>query len=211
MSRTNFYLFKTFYTLCSVDTAAGILYHLRSVLNCPFRFNPDKDECSTFQVEESMGSDDLMKIFETRYKEIVEFDRHMGMELSVQSPGHVTYTMELKKQHLTAPDSAHGGVAAAMMDATLGIAAFSYAVTKGNMCATVEFKINYLKQGQPGRTLLATGRVKHAGKRLLVSEGDIVEKETGELVATGLGTFTQYPADRRENIQSVIGEGNAEA
>ncbi len=150
-----------------------------------------------------MENDELMNFFETYYKKIVEFDRYLGMDLSVKAPGNITYSLELKKQHLTAPDSAHGGVAAAMMDATLGVAALSYAVTKGNLCATVEFKINYLKQGLPGHTLISQGRVKHKGNRLIVAEGDIVEKETGQMVATGLGTFTQYPADRRDNIRAA--------
>lgn len=144
-----------------------------------------------------MDQTELMTLFEAHYKNLVQFDRHMGMDLVVNSPGDVTYTLELKKQHLTAPDSAHGGVAAAMMDATLGLAALSYAVTQQNLCATVEFKINYLKQARPGHTLIANGSVKNTGKRLIVSQGDIFEKETEQLVATGLGTFTQYPADRR--------------
>ncbi len=150
-----------------------------------------------------MEHKELMAIFENHYKELVQFDRYLGMDLTVQSAGHVSYSLELKTHHLTAPDSAHGGVAAAMMDATLGLAALSYAVTQNNLCATVEFKINYLKQARPGHTLVSQGRVKSKGKRLIVSQGDIVEKETGDLVATGLGTFTQYPADRRDSLQSI--------
>lgn len=147
-----------------------------------------------------MKKNDLMTLFETSYKELVQFDRYLGMDLCVESPGNVSYTLELREHHLTAPDSAHGGVAAAMMDATLGLAALSYAVTQDNLCATVEFKINYLKQARSGRTLISQGQVKSTGKRLIVSQADIKEKETGELLATGLGTFSQYPADRRENL-----------
>ena len=152
---------------------------------------------------------ELMATFKTYYKDLVQFDRHLGMDLDILAPGHVTYTLTLEKQHLTAPDSAHGGVAAAMMDAALGLAALSDAVTRNNLCATVEFKINYLKPGRPGRTLLATGRVKSRGKRLIVSEADIVETKTGALVATGLGTFTQYPADRRDSIKGLAGTDGA--
>lgn len=147
---------------------------------------------------------ELMKFFENHYKKMVQFDKHMGMELTVESPGNVSYVLEVKEQHLTAPDSAHGGVAAAMMDATLGVAALSYAVTNGNLCATVEFKINYLKPARPGTTLISKGKVKSTGKSLVVSQGDIIEKESGNLIATGLGTFTQYPSDKRENIQTAV-------
>ena len=44
------------------------------------------------------------------------------------------------------------------------------------------------------------GKVKHTGKRLVVSECDIREKESGDLVASGLGTFTQYPMEKRQDI-----------
>ncbi len=155
-----------------------------------------------------MGNAELMKFFEQQYKEMVQFDKHMGMELTVESPGNVSYALKVKEQHLTAPDSAHGGVAAAMMDATLGVAALSYAVTNGNLCATVEFKINYLRQARPGTTLVSQGKVKNIGKRLVVSQADIIEKETGDLIATGLGTFTQYPADKREHYLQAAAMGS---
>lgn len=147
---------------------------------------------------------DLMNFFEQHYRNTVAFDKHMGMTLNVEEPGRVSYVLEVKSQHLTAPSSAHGGVAAAMMDATLGVAALSLAVTKGNLCATVEFKINYIKQVVPGTVMVSSGRVKHVGNRLIVSEGEIVEQTSGELIATGLGTFTQYEVDKRNDIQPSV-------
>lgn len=148
----------------------------------------------------TMTEKDLIKLFEEKYKEAVQFDRHLGMTLSVEAPGRVSYTLEVKEFHLTAPESAHGGVTAAMMDASLGVAALSQAVSQGNLCATVEFKMNYLKQARPGMVLKSNARVKHIGNRLIVSEADITDKETGNLIATGLGTFTQYPMDKRDDI-----------
>ena len=131
---------------------------------------------------------------------MVAFDKFLGMEFSIQAPGKISYELEIKKHHLTAPDSAHGGVTAAMMDATMGLAALSLAVTRGNLCATVEFKINYLQQVRPGTILVSSGRVKHFGERIIVSRGDIFEKESGKLVSTGLGTFTQYPIEKRSDV-----------
>ena len=145
----------------------------------------------------------MMDYFERSYKEMVQFDRYLGMELTVEAPGEISYTLEIKPEHLTAPNSAHGGVVAAMMDATLGVAALSWAVTNGNLCATVEFKINYLKQTGPGSILISTGRIKHKGNRLIVSEGNISELDSGELVATGLGTFSQYPMGKRADLQQT--------
>lgn len=145
-------------------------------------------------------NDTSMRLFETHYKEMVQFDKFLGMDLTIHAPGDIAYELKIEPHHLTAPDSAHGGVAAAMMDATMGLAALSYAVTKGNLCATVEFKINYLRQIRPDTILVSSGKIKHIGERIIVSRGDIFEKDSGRPVATGLGTFTQYPIEKRSDV-----------
>lgn len=153
-----------------------------------------------------MSMKELMDLFEKSYSQSVTFDKHLGMALKVNDAGDVTYTLTVGENHLTAPDSAHGGVAAAMMDAALGVAALSYAVSQGNFCATVEFKMNYLRQVKPRDILVARGKVKHTGKRLVVSECNITEEKSGDLVASGLGTFTQYPMEKRSNVLLVTQE-----
>jgi len=148
-------------------------------------------------------TENIEKFFEDQYKKMVQFDKFLGMELTVVSPGNIHYLLPIKAHHATAPDSAHGGVCAAMMDATLGVAALSYAVTLGNLCATVEFKINYLAQVRPGETLISTGQISHTGSRLIVSEGKIMEQSSGEMKAVGLGTFSQYPIEKRSTAFNI--------
>lgn len=138
-----------------------------------------------------------MTDFETLYKDLVQFDRHLGMDLTVHAPGEVTYVLEIQKQHLTSPDASHGGVMSAMMDAVLGVAALSWAVSKGNLCSTVEFKINFLSPGRPGDTMQGNGKVDFTGSKIIVSSGDIVEKKSGRLVAKGMGTFSQFPMSKK--------------
>ena len=147
-----------------------------------------------------MSMKELMEMFEANYSQSVAFDKFLGMTLKVHDAGDVTYTLTVGPNHLTAPDSAHGGVAAGMMDAALGVAALSYSVAQGNFCATVEFKINYIRQVRPEDILVAHAKIKHTGKRLIVSECDITEQKTGHLVASGMGTFTQYPMEKRKHI-----------
>jgi len=139
----------------------------------------------------------IQKDFEKYYSELVQFDKHLGMEFTIRSPGDITYTLEIKKQHLTSPDAAHGGVIAAMMDATLGITALSWAVSKGKLCATVEFKINYLSPARPGDILEGTGDIDFTGSKLIVTSAKIIEKKSKRLIAKGIGTFSQYPISRK--------------
>lgn len=138
-----------------------------------------------------------MTDFETLYKNMVQFDRYLGMDLTVHAPGEVTYVLEIQKQHLTSPDASHGGVMSAMMDAVLGVAALSWAVSKGNLCSTVEFKINFLSPGHPGDVMQGDGKVDFTGSKIIVSSADIREKKSGRLVAKGMGTFSQFPMSKK--------------
>ena len=128
--------------------------------------------------------------FEVFYKEMVQFDSHLGMDLTVHAPGNITYMLKIETHHLASPDACHGGVIAAFMDSVLGVTALSWAVSKENSCATVEFKINYLTRVRPGDILEGTGGIDFTGSKLIVTTGKIIEKKTGRLVAKGLGTFS---------------------
>jgi len=146
---------------------------------------------------------DESKAFEKFYTELVQFDDYLGMKLKVHSPGDITYTLRVKKHHLTSPDACHGGVIAAMMDSVLGVTALSWAVSKGNLCSTVEFKINYLTPVKPDDLLEGTGEIDFTGSKLIVTNAKIIEKVTKRLVAKGMGTFSQYPISKKIGSQSI--------
>jgi uncharacterized protein (TIGR00369 family) len=145
------------------------------------------------------------KEFEGFYKEMVQFDRHLGMDLTVHAPGDIIYTLPVGKQHLTSPDACHGGVISAFMDAVIGVTVLSWAVSKGNSCSTVEFKINYLTPVKPGDILEGTGKIDFTGSRLIVANGRIIEKNSGRLVAKGMGTFSQYPLAKKLDSLKELG------
>ena len=133
------------------------------------------------------------------YTDVVQFDDHLGMVLTVHAPGDITYVLDICKHHLASPDACHGGVISGMMDAVLGITALSFAVSKGNLCATVEFKINYLSPAKLGDRLEGRGEIDFYGSKLIVTSGAIIEQKSGRLVAKGLGTFSQYPLSKKMN------------
>jgi len=135
--------------------------------------------------------------FEKIYTDVVQFDEHLGMVLTVQAPGDITYVLDIKNHHMASPEACHGGVISGMMDAVLGITALSFAVSKGNLCATVEFKINYLSPVKLGDRLEGQGEIDFYGSKLMVTSGVIIEQNSGRLVAKGLGTFSQYPLSKK--------------
>ncbi len=131
------------------------------------------------------------------YEKYNVFDKEFGLKVNIEAPGKVVYEMTIAPKHLSSPGVGHGASLAAMMDAILGTTALTKVYDKGSLVSTVEFKINYFKPIFLDDHLVATGEIEFEGKSLIVTSGKIVKKDTGELVAKGLGTFNIYPMEKR--------------
>lgn len=142
--------------------------------------------------------------FEALYKEVCHYDQHMGMDLTVYSPGKIIYHLRIDERHLSFPMACHGGVIAGMMDATLGVTALSWAVMEGKLCATVEFKTHFFSPVKPGDCLEGTGEIDFTGSSLIVTTARIVHTNTDQLVAKGMGTFTLYPATKKKELLKML-------
>lgn len=140
------------------------------------------------------------------YQKINHFGRFLKLELEYICPGEIKYQMRVEAMHLAQPNAAHGGAVAAMMDGVLGVAALSLAVESNQLVSTVEFKISYFRPVKPGYLLEGHGIVEFSGKRLISTSGRIIEKNSGELMCTGCGTFNQYPAEKlgSETLRNVL-------
>ncbi|WP_226163085.1 PaaI family thioesterase [Hymenobacter terricola] len=141
------------------------------------------------------------------YNHMNHYGRANGMALTVPTPGQAEYRMTVRDEHLSSPNTCHGGVLAGLMDAALGAAALSLAFTSLEFVSTVEFKMNYLHAVQLHDVLVAKGVVDHAGNTLVVSSCVIYRVVAGKedvAVARGLGTFNRYPANKRDFAQLVM-------
>jgi uncharacterized protein (TIGR00369 family) len=135
------------------------------------------------------------------------YGRTNGMALTVPVPGHAEYRMTVRDEHLSSPNTCHGGVLAGLMDAALGAAALTLAFTKLEFVSTVEFKMNYLHAVHLHDTLVARGEVDHAGNSLVVSSCVVYRVQEGQddvAVARGMGTFNRYPANKRDFAKLVM-------
>lgn len=146
-----------------------------------------------------------MEVFEQQYSNNIRFDRFLGMKLKVHEPGKITYTLEINENHLTVPDQVHGGVISAMMDAVLGVTALSLAVSNGNFCSTVEYKLNFFSTGKPGDILEGSAVVDFAGSRIICTSGTIIDLNSGRTIAKGMGTFQQYPISKKQDTLKNAG------
>ena len=142
------------------------------------------------------------------YNQMNHYGRTNGMTLTVPTPGQVEYRMVIRDEHLSSPNTCHGGVLAGLMDAALGAAALSLAFTKMELVSTVEFKMNYLHAVHLHDELVARGVVDHGGNSLVVSSCVVYRIKNGHddvAVARGLGTFNRYPASKRDFAQLLMG------
>ena len=68
------------------------------------------------------------------YNQMNHYGRANGMALTVPAPGQAEYRMTVRDEHLSSPNTCHGGVLAGLMDAALGAAALTLAFTTWNLC-----------------------------------------------------------------------------
>ena len=141
-----------------------------------------------------------IKEFAELFRRVCQFDRHLGMDLTVHGPGRISYRLEVTDRHLSMPGACHGGVLAAMMDGVLGLTALSKVFLEGKLCQTVEFKINYLAAVRPGVLLEGEGRIEFGGSRLLVTTAEIIDCAKARPVAKGMGTFSLYPLHKQPDL-----------
>ena len=90
----------------------------------------------------------------------------------------------------------HGGVHAVLLDTVMGYAGcFTGDANAQRFTVTLSLNVNFLAQSR-GKILFAEGWRIGGGRRIFFAEGQ-VKDDTGELVATGTGTF-RY---RSESVQ----------
>lgn len=141
------------------------------------------------------------------YQKTNQFGKYAGMELTRFEEDGIAYRLEVKKEHLATPTTAHGGVIAGYMDGVLGLAALYVSSENANLVSTVEFKINFLSPVRLGDVLIGEGEVISKGKRIIIAQGKIYKEGSGEMVAIATGTFNAYPYQKsgmtfadRENL-----------
>lgn len=114
----------------------------------------------------------------------------------------------LENQHLRVGGIMHGGVATALLDTALGLAAATKAPEQHDV-VTTQLNVNFIRAARIGDELIGAATVQHAGRRTCVCKGE-VRTRSGELVASGLGTilFVPMPSEDAEMLLALgRGEG----
>ena len=119
---------------------------------------------------------------------------HMGMEIAEVGVGSVTFHCRPDESHYNPIGMVHGGLVCTLLDSVLGCAAHT-TLPKGTGYTSIEIKVNYLRPVTAGSgPLVATGRVVKPGRRVIFSEGEVVDNK-GKTVATASGSLLVFPLE----------------
>jgi uncharacterized protein (TIGR00369 family) len=116
----------------------------------------------------------------------VPFNNLLGMRLHSVHRDGITIECALRDDLRNSAGAAHGGVAAAMADAAVGIAIQRHFGGKRRI-TTVELKINYFRPVNQGR-ILARSHLLRIGTRLCVGSVDLTD-DHGRAIGTAIVTY----------------------
>ena len=134
------------------------------------------------QLRDSLTRDSLTRDFLTK----VPFNRLLGMRLHRVHRDGITIACALRDDLRNSAGVAHGGIAAALADAAVGIAIQRH-FGGGRRVTTVELKINYFLPVTEGR-IFARSHLLRIGSTLCVGSVDLTD-EQGRAIGTAIVTY----------------------
>lgn len=112
------------------------------------------------------------------------FTALVGAHAPSAEDGEARLEVEVDERHLNPAGTVHGGMLATLVDTTMGAAVRS--AVEGEVPATSQLSVTYLRPGKPGR-LVVTASVRKRGESLTVCEADVAQD--GRSLVHALATF----------------------
>ncbi len=139
-----------------------------------------------------------MRLSEDQFRRFFEqgipFNAHLGLRIESLAPGKATILLPFRDEHVgdIFRPAVHGGVLAALIDATAGAAVFTLATVKDRV-STIDLRIDYLRPA-PKRDLLAVAEVRRMGRRTAVVHTVVTPAggDDRDPVAEGTGVFSVW-------------------
>jgi uncharacterized protein (TIGR00369 family) len=113
------------------------------------------------------------------------FAGRLGAVVTGTEEGTARLEFEATDEHLNQAGTVHGGLLATLVDTAMGTAVRS-ATDDGDVPATSQLTVTYLRPGTPGR-LTVEARVRTRGEHLTVCEADV--DQDGRNLVHAVATF----------------------
>ncbi|MBT9525919.1 MAG: PaaI family thioesterase [Rhizobacter sp.] len=122
------------------------------------------------------------------------FAELIDLQLEDRAAGSSTLSLTVGAQHLNPHGVAHGAVLYALADTGMGAALYP-SLEAGEICATIEIKINYFKPVSAGKVVCKTELI-NRGKSVANLESRLYVDQT--LVAQANGNYAVFRPKRAE-------------
>ncbi len=123
------------------------------------------------------------------------FSQHVGFKLVERAKGKSHFRLAIQDFHFNPQKVVHGGVLYSLADTGMGAALYPMlAVEKGELCATIEIKMTYLKAARKG-VLDCHTMVIHKGKRVAMLESEVWNE--GKLIAKATGSYAVFTPSKK--------------
>jgi len=116
------------------------------------------------------------------------FQKTLGVNLDSVTAGKISLSCEKKISLTQQMGYIHGGVIGAIADTAGGYAAMSI-IPKNYNIVTAEYKINFLRPAV-GDKIIAKGKVIKSGKKIIVTEVEVTDVKSEQLIAKMVQTVT---------------------
>lgn len=116
------------------------------------------------------------------------FSQHLGFQHINHEAGKSHHQLLIKNFHFNPQQVVHGGAIYALADTGMGSALYPM-LEKGQLCATIEIKMTYLKAARKG-ILDCYTTVINKGKRVAMLESEIWNEE--RLIAKATGSYSIF-------------------
>lgn len=123
------------------------------------------------------------------------FAELIDLNIEERAAGHSRLSLIVARAHLNPHQVVHGAVLFAMADTGMG-AALAPSLSDGEVCVTIEIKINYFKPVSTG-TLICLTRVVNRGRTVANLESRLFLGET--LVAMANGSYAIFTPRERSS------------
>lgn len=114
------------------------------------------------------------------------FAKLVGLTVTERSEGYCKTELLVSDEHMNPNQVVHGAVIYALADSGMG-GALTTLLDEGQVCSTIEIKINYFRPALAGR-LYCTTRVVNRGRRTAAMESDVFD-DKDQLLGRATGTF----------------------